>query len=178
MSDQLEADDLPSGPERVGTGTSPSQVVGALVSAVPLLIGRSLRQVELASSLVVGLTCHAAVRNNHEVSAGELLDAGAVRPEPLDVLEILAEESAEANPQQDFEAQGSELDEQEKPDSELLEAELGVPNYDSLAASQVVPRLAMLSPQDLKAILTYEQAHRRRQTIMNRVQEILEVAST
>ena len=55
-----------------------------------------------------------------------------------------------------------------------VEADLAVPDYDSLAASQVVPRLAMLSPDDLRAVLAYEQSHRHRQTILNRVAQLLE----
>ena len=57
---------------------------------------------------------------------------------------------------------------------QVLESELGVPDYDSLAASQVVPRLAMLSAVDLQAIVDYELAHRRRQTILNRALELLD----
>ena len=50
--------------------------------------------------------------------------------------------------------------------------ELAVPDYDALAASQVVPRLATLSPEELEAIGRYERAHRNRQTILNKVSQL------
>jgi len=53
------------------------------------------------------------------------------------------------------------------------EAELPIQDYDSLAASQVVPRLATLSDGDLRSVQRYETANRRRQTILNRVAQLL-----
>jgi hypothetical protein len=52
-------------------------------------------------------------------------------------------------------------------------AALAIPEYDSLAASQVVPRLATLSSSELAAVGAYEKANRRRQTILNRVAQLL-----
>lgn len=52
------------------------------------------------------------------------------------------------------------------------ESELGVQDYDSLAASQVVPRLVALSPPELDAVEHYERAHRNRQTILNKVKQL------
>ena len=49
---------------------------------------------------------------------------------------------------------------------------LGIPNYDSLSASQVVQRLAGLSPSELNAVEAYEAAHRARRTILNRVGQL------
>lgn len=51
---------------------------------------------------------------------------------------------------------------------------LAIPGYDSLAASQVVPRLAGLSPEELAAVGAYESAHRARRTILNRVRQLQE----
>lgn len=51
---------------------------------------------------------------------------------------------------------------------------LAIPGYDSLAASQVVPRLAGLSAEELAAVHAYESAHRARQTILNRVRQLQE----
>ena len=53
------------------------------------------------------------------------------------------------------------------------EAELPIQDYDSLAASQVVPRLATMSRDDLLAVRDYELAHRNRQTILNRISQRL-----
>ena len=50
---------------------------------------------------------------------------------------------------------------------------LAIPHYDSLAASQVVPRLAALSEEELAALRAYESAHRGRRTILNRTEQLL-----
>lgn len=50
--------------------------------------------------------------------------------------------------------------------------ELAIPGYDSLAASQVVPRLTTLSTPELDAIGAYEASHRGRRTILNRVTQL------
>ena len=51
-------------------------------------------------------------------------------------------------------------------------AELAIPDYDSLSASQVLPRLTGLSTEELEAVRTYESAHRGRKTILNRVAQL------
>jgi len=51
---------------------------------------------------------------------------------------------------------------------------LAIPDYEALSASQVVRRLEGLGPEDLKAVYTHESATRRRRTILNRVQQLLE----
>jgi hypothetical protein len=51
-------------------------------------------------------------------------------------------------------------------------AELAIPDYDSLSASQVLPRLTGLSASDLEAVRGYEAAHRGRKTILNRVTQL------
>lgn len=53
-------------------------------------------------------------------------------------------------------------------------AQLAIADYDSLAASQVVPRLASLDVDELAAVGAYERAHRGRRTILNRVEQLLE----
>jgi hypothetical protein len=57
-------------------------------------------------------------------------------------------------------------------DSELEVAALAIPDYDSLSASQVVPRLAGLSLDELEAVRGYEASHRGRKTILNRVAQL------
>ncbi len=49
---------------------------------------------------------------------------------------------------------------------------LGIPDYDSLSASQVVSRLRGLAPRDLDALKSYESATRARKTILNRVTQL------
>jgi hypothetical protein len=51
-------------------------------------------------------------------------------------------------------------------------ATLAIPDYDSLSASQVVPRLAGLTPAELEAVGAYEGAHRGRRTILNKVAQL------
>jgi len=53
---------------------------------------------------------------------------------------------------------------------------LAIPDYDSLAASQVVPRLAGLTPDELEAVRAYEAAHRARRTILGRVAQLQQSA--
>ncbi len=52
-------------------------------------------------------------------------------------------------------------------------AGLASPGYDSLSASQVVQRLAGLSPGELIEVRAHEQAQRHRRTILNRVEQLL-----
>lgn len=49
---------------------------------------------------------------------------------------------------------------------------LAIPDYDSLSASQVVPRLAGLSSEELEAVRAYESETRGRKTILNRVAQL------
>jgi hypothetical protein len=51
-------------------------------------------------------------------------------------------------------------------------ADLAVPDYDSLAASQVVPRLRALDPDELEAVRAYEAAGRGRKTILSRIAQL------
>jgi hypothetical protein len=49
---------------------------------------------------------------------------------------------------------------------------LAIPDYDSLAASQVVNRLSGLAGDELEAVRKYEAAHRGRKTILNKVAQL------
>jgi hypothetical protein len=49
---------------------------------------------------------------------------------------------------------------------------LAIPGYDTLSASQVVPRLDALRPNELEAVRAYEAAHRGRRTILNRIAQL------
>lgn len=51
-------------------------------------------------------------------------------------------------------------------------ADLAIADYDSLAASQVIPRLAGLGPDELDAVRAYEAAHRGRKTILGKVAQL------
>ncbi|HVM53489.1 MAG TPA: hypothetical protein VM262_09860 [Acidimicrobiales bacterium] len=56
-------------------------------------------------------------------------------------------------------------------------ADLAIPDYDSLSASQVLPRLGGLSSDELEAVRAYEAAHRGRKTILNRAAQLASSAS-
>lgn len=49
---------------------------------------------------------------------------------------------------------------------------LAIPDYDNLSASQVVPRLDGLTPDELEAVRRYERKHRHRKTILNRIAQL------
>lgn len=51
-------------------------------------------------------------------------------------------------------------------------AELVIADYDSLAASQVIPRLAALDGPELEAVRRYESAHRGRKTVLGKIAQI------
>ena len=51
-------------------------------------------------------------------------------------------------------------------------AELAITDYDSLSASQVVPRLEGLSDAELAAVAEYEATHRGRKTILNKIAQL------
>jgi hypothetical protein len=49
---------------------------------------------------------------------------------------------------------------------------LAIPGYDALSASQVVERLAGLSRDELAAVREYETGHRRRRTILGKIEQL------
>ncbi len=51
-------------------------------------------------------------------------------------------------------------------------AALPINNYDTLSASQIVPRLAGLRPDELTRLRAYENSHRRRRTILGRIAQL------
>jgi hypothetical protein len=53
-----------------------------------------------------------------------------------------------------------------------LSSSLAIPGYDTLSASQVVPRLEGLSGDELEAIRRYEEATRARKTVLTRIDQL------
>ena len=51
-------------------------------------------------------------------------------------------------------------------------ADLPIPGYDELSASQVVERLVGLAPSELDAVHAYEAANRRRRTILGKIEQL------
>ncbi|MBX3286081.1 MAG: hypothetical protein R2746_11870 [Acidimicrobiales bacterium] len=56
--------------------------------------------------------------------------------------------------------------------SSAAAAELSIADYDSLAASQVIPRLEGLGADELEAVRRYETAHRGRKTILGKIAQL------
>ncbi len=50
--------------------------------------------------------------------------------------------------------------------------DLAIPGYDTLSASQVLPRLEGLSPGELEAVRAYEVATRARKTVLTRIDQL------
>lgn len=50
--------------------------------------------------------------------------------------------------------------------------DLAIAEFDSLAATQVIDRLAALTPEELDLVERYERAHRRRRTVLGRIQQL------
>jgi hypothetical protein len=59
-----------------------------------------------------------------------------------------------------------------RPVSDVVRPDLAIADYDSLAASQVLPLLDNLSPDELEAVHAHESAHRKRKTILGRIAQI------
>ena len=53
-----------------------------------------------------------------------------------------------------------------------LGSDLAIPGYDALSASQVVQRLAGLSPEELEDVRAYELHTRGRRTILNKIAQL------
>ena len=174
----------PDGPDD-GADTT---LLGEILSLPPRLASRTIAQVQASQHLLSMLVCSGQADRSEDSGAsgqgpaphdGERHDTaepGSAEPgsaedgsgeplaEPVDVLSILEgadEDSVEAEPEVDTgSAESPPVD------------DLPIPGYDSLAASQVVPRLTTLSESELAAIGAYEAAHRGRRTILNRVTQL------
>jgi hypothetical protein len=59
---------------------------------------------------------------------------------------------------------------------DVTEADLAIPSYGSLAASQVVSRLEGLSPVELESVRRYELAHRGRKTVLGKIANLQSTA--
>jgi hypothetical protein len=151
-------------------------VLEELLAVGPRLASRTRRQVEVLRRLGGGVPCVGPlVRPKEQVRV-----PGSEAPERVTVLDVLAEpadddQGTPAGPDAQSAASaaavvdGTPTEAADVPDA----AELPITDYDSLAASQVVPRLATMSAADLELVGAYERSHRNRQTILHRVAQLL-----
>lgn len=135
-------------------------MVEEMAGAIPRAIDRTQAQVDLVRRVLSVFPCanRSARPLEDAPEGGGGLDGpppgeGTAREEP--------EEAGAAH------AAGAEL-----PKRAPAAASLAIPDYDSLAASQVVPRLTSLTESELSDVRDYEAAHRSRQTILNRVRQL------
>lgn len=54
----------------------------------------------------------------------------------------------------------------------VADADLAIPGYESLSASQVMPRLEGLTPAELEAVRVFEQQNRGRKTILSKIAQL------
>ena len=154
---------------------TPAVAVAELLQVVPRLVDRTRRQADLARSLLGVLPCLGGTAA--ATATEETLAEPPVEPEheQVDVLSVLADDGtddpAPATAVQDHTVDRS--DDAAPATAPPSESDLPIQDYDSLAASQVVPRLATLAPEDLRVVQRYEQATRHRQTILHRVAQLL-----
>ena len=134
----------------------PAALLEEVAGAVPLLVERTRSQVELAQRVVSHLPC----LGRHGQSAGPAEDGAEGASSDAPLAPVVPISAAAVEPDVDAPAPH----------------ELSIPDYDSLAASQVVPRLASLSIEELADVEAYERAHRARQTILNRVRQLQSAA--
>ena len=160
-------------PEHAGPGgllEAPLWVLEELLAVGPRLASRTRRQVEVLRRLGGGVPCVGPlVRPKEQVRV-----PASEAPERVTVLDVLAEPPTADVPADgatgtDVQAVVDVPAEVAAPDA----AALPITDYDSLAASQVVPRLATMSADDLEMVGAYERAHRNRQTILHRVAQLL-----
>jgi len=152
-------------------------VLEELLAVGPRLASRTRRQVEVLRRLGGGVPCVGPLVRPKEqvrVPAAEAPERVTVLdvlsgPEPVEVPSGPAPDEVAESPTDTLPAPLGAAPVAEPPAA----AELPITDYDSLAASQVVPRLATMSPTDLEMVGEYERAHRNRQTILHRVAQLL-----
>lgn len=153
----------------------PADLLPELLRAVPRLVDRTRSQAELLAALAGRLPCIGGLRREpperatDEFAGGDdTSDVQGDMPD-IDVLTLLDGRADDEPPS----ATTERSDDGTEPSRALTESDLPIQDYDSLAASQVVPRLATLSGDELRKVRAYELAHRGRQTILHRVAQRL-----
>jgi hypothetical protein len=147
----------------------PEPLLEALLRVGPRLVERSRRQAEFAAVVVHGLRRLGAPSRGASAPPADLATVEPPTPprrEPT-VLDHIGPAAEVVDPAADPPRAAPTATEAPAED------ELPIDGYDSLAASQVVPRLVTLSGDELRAVQRYEQAGRHRQTILNRVGQLL-----
>jgi hypothetical protein len=142
---------------------APLGLVMNLDEVVPQLVEKGHQQVNMAR--MFGQFAVETGTKEARKRVEQLADRGSSRP--ATPARAAASPAVKAEPVEPEEAGASE---------ELAvvpaESELSIPGYDSLSASQVVPRLDGLSADERDAVRRYEAAHRGRKTILSKLAQL------
>jgi hypothetical protein len=96
---------------------------------------------------------------------------GPSRVVDAEVIEIEIDDEAEA--EDEGMDEGMDLAEVIEIEVDRIDVDtLAIPDYDTLSASQVVPRLGGLDAEELEAVRRYETAGRGRKTILNKIAQL------
>lgn len=153
--------------------------VGLAVTAVeelPKIVerGREVVETRMGTARVLGRV--AVNQGRVEVSRlvsqwhdlGSLLRSGAMTPRPPSRTSSAPAEGAGPAPLHEAASPKRPRAQRMPPAPEGL----GIPGYESLAATQVVSRLAGLTPDQLEAVKAYETSTRARRTILGRIAQL------
>ncbi|MGI9577761.1 MAG: hypothetical protein ACR2OH_06160 [Microthrixaceae bacterium] len=159
-------------------------LVADILGILPKLIDRTSAQLQFSQTLLSMLPCTRSQASGRELDDADIPSHEA--PQPTDVLTLLEDddETTEADEPDPLtpgaaakapDDAGAETNGNSPLAGQPVPAmdDLAIPEYDSLAASQVVPRLTTLAAEELEAIGSYEAANRARRTILNRVTALL-----
>jgi hypothetical protein len=159
---------------------APIGLASEALETFPHLVSKGREQVKL-----VRLVGHVAVEKGQQ-KVGHVIDqvlspGGSPSPDTdaapdLAMPDVVDDESAEAIVSDDDVEQPIVVRHLRSAYDLSEAALLAIPDYDSLAASQVIPRLAGLTPPELEAVRQYEAAHRARRTILGRVAQLQQSA--
>lgn len=127
-------------------------LVDELVGIVPRLLERTRDQVDLVGRVLGHLPCLSRLVGDSP-SESPADDAAPVRLAPVVELRPTAGGATAVS-------------------GAATVADLPIPGYDELAASQVIPRLEGLEPDELESVRRYEASNRGRRTILARIVQI------
>ena len=143
-------------------GFSPLSLVAELPGLVPRAIERGRGQMKLAQAVGRFAIEHSPLGSLPSLQAAvEAPEAASAPSEP-----------ATADTSHEAATPPAALPAEEPLGPAIPVARLALPDYDSLSASQVIPRLQGLNPSELEDLRRYEAAGRSRRTILSKIAQI------
>ena len=144
-------------------GFSPVHLVAELPELVPRAIERGRGQLKLAQALGRFAIEHSPLGDLPSLQP--TIDAPVASPGP-------SQPQADDVDQAVAQPPPPEPTADEPPAPAVPVEHLALPDYDSLSASQVIPRLQGLEPAELEDVRQYETASRSRRTILNKIAQL------